>query len=409
MLSLAATRILDFGKRESSPGLVLMCAALLALVISNSAFASGYAAFLAVPIAVQIGALEIAKPLVLWVNDGLMAIFFFLVGLEIKREVIAGQLSTIDRAALPLIAAVGGMAIPALVFVAINWNYPENLNGWAVPAATDIAFALGILALMGTRAPAALKLLLLAIAIIDDLGAIIIIAIFYTEQMSVFSLLFGALGFGVLMLFNRMGITRMGPYLVVGLIIWVAVLKSGVHATLAGVMIAMTIPFTGRNAQGETVSPLDSTEHALAPWVAFAVLPLFAFANAGVPLTGITFADMLAPLPLGVAAGLFIGKQIGVFGFARLGVAMGWCRLPDGMSWLQLYGVACLTGIGFTMSLFIGTLAFDTTAQLDAVRLGVLTGSTLSGILGVICLYLCSSTDKKTTFVEAHAADRKDH
>ncbi len=282
------------------------------------------------PIAVQIGALEIAKPLVLWVNDGLMAIFFFLVGLEIKREVVVGQLSSMDRAALPLIGAVGGMAIPALVFVAINWSYPENLNGWAVPAATDIAFALGILALMGTRAPAALKLLLLAIAIIDDLGAIIIIAVFYTEQMSVFSLLFGALGFGVLMMFNRMGITRMGPYIVVGLIIWVAVLKSGVHATLAGVMIAMTIPISGKDADGETITPLDTIEHALAPWVAFAVLPLFAFANAGVPLTGLTIADVLAPLPLGVAAGLFIGKQIGVFGFSRLGVALGWCRLPAG-------------------------------------------------------------------------------
>jgi NhaA family Na+:H+ antiporter len=326
--------------------------------------------------------------LLLWVNDGLMAIFFFLVGLEIKREVVEGELSSIERASLPQIAAIGGMAVPAAVFAFANWSVPGNLSGWAIPAATDIAFALGILALLGTRAPVALKIFLLAIAIIDDLGAIVIIALFYTEQISLASLLVGAVGLAVLMALNRSGVVKIAPYAIVGIVMWVAVLKSGVHATLAGVVVAMTIPIHGRSgATAARISPLKNLEHGLAPGVAFLVLPLFAFANAGVSLRGLQIADIFAPLPLGIALGLFLGKQMGVFGFTWLGVKTGLCRLPSSTSWAQIYGVACLTGIGFTMSLFIGTLAFDTGDQINAVRIGVLLGSALSATLGFLVLW----------------------
>ncbi len=387
MIARVSNSLSDFVKMDAAPGIVLMCAALLALLVNNSPLAIYYQHFLDIPIAVQVGPLEIAKPLFLWVNDGLMAVFFFLVGLEIKREVVEGQLSTFDRAALPIIAAIGGMAIPALVFIAINWGTPENFNGWAVPAATDIAFALGVLALLGPRVPVSLKVFLLAVAIIDDLGAIIIIALFYTEQLSVASLLIGFIGLAVLMSLNRSGVIKTAPYILVGIVMWVAVLKSGVHATLAGVLIALTIPMRAPAGKAEPgFSPLKELEHGLSPWVAFMVLPLFAFANAGVSLKGLQLSDFLAPLPLGIALGLFIGKQIGVLGFSWLGVKAGLCRLPDGVNWKQIYGIACLTGIGFTMSLFIGTLAFDSNDHLNAVRLGVIMGSTLSALAGVFVL-----------------------
>jgi Na+:H+ antiporter, NhaA family len=354
-------------------------------VVSNTGLRPFYDAWLATPIVVQAGAFEIAKPLVLWVNDGLMAVFFFMVGLEIKREVIKGQLSTFDQAALPLAAAVGGMALPALVFVAFNAGNAATIDGWAIPAATDIAFALGILALLGTRAPLALKVFLLAIAIIDDLGAIVIIALFYTADLSVASLLIGGAGLAVLVAFNRLGVASVAAYVLVGLVVWVGVLKSGVHATLAGVLVALTIPMQARHG-GHVHSPLEHLIHGLHPWVAFMILPIFAFANAGVAVAGLSLADLASPLPLGIALGLFVGKQIGVLGFTWLAVRSRLCRLPRGVDWAQIYGVACLCGVGFTMSLFIGTLAFDDAALMDGVRLGVLMGSSLSAVVGYLVL-----------------------
>ncbi len=363
---------------EATPGVLLMLAALAALVISNSFIAPVYASFLDLPITVQIGAFSIAKPMLLWVNDGLMAVFFFLVGLEIKREILEGHLSSLDRAALPLIAAFGGIAVPALVYVAINLESPGTIKGWAIPAATDIAFALGILALVGRGVPVTLKIFLLAVAIIDDLAAIVIIAAFYTDGVSLAALSVAAGGWLALLVLNRAGFKRITPYVLVGVVMWAAVLKSGVHATLAGVLVALMVPIRARDG----TSPLKVTEHDLHPWVAFLVIPLFAFANAGVSLEGISLASLAEPLPLGIALGLFVGKQAGVMAFSWLGVRTGLCRLPDATSWLQVYGIACLTGVGFTMSLFIGTLAFDAAEQLDQVRLGVLLGSALSAVIG---------------------------
>ena len=367
---------------EAAPSVLLMLAALAALVISNSPLAPAYATFLDLSIKVQLGTFTIAKPLLLWVNDGLMAVFFFLVGLEIKREILEGHLSSMDRASLPLIAAGGGVAVPALVYAGINFGSPETIHGWAIPAATDIAFALGILALMGRVVPVTLKIFLLAVAIIDDLAAIVIIAAFYTDGVSIAALSIAAVGWFALLALNRAGVKRITPYVLVGIVMWAAVLKSGVHATLAGVLVALMIPI--RTNDG--TSPLKIAEHDLHPWVAFLVLPLFAFANAGVSLEGISLSAFAAPVPLGIALGLFIGKQAGVLAFSWLGVKAGFCRLPDGANWLQVYGIACLTGVGFTMSLFIGTLAFETAEQLDQVRLGVLLGSALSAIVGFAVL-----------------------
>lgn len=372
----------SFLSKETMGGLLLMAAALAALVISNSPLYDGYMRFLDIPVSVSISAFSIDKPLLLWVNDGLMAIFFFLVGLEIKREVLEGKLSSFDRASLPLVAAVGGMAVPALIFVAVNWSVPQNLDGWAIPSATDIAFALGILALLGPGVPAALKVFLLGIAIIDDLGAILAIAIFYTSDLSLASLAFSAVGLGVLFAMNRLGVRQITPYTLIGLIVWAGVLKSGVHATLAGVLIALMIPM--RDKHGD--SPLEHAEHGLFPWVSYLIMPLFAFVNAGVSLNGLALSDLLEPLPIGIVLGLFVGKQIGVMSFTWLSVRTGLCRLPDNITWHQTYGVACLTGIGFTMSLFIGTLAFDTQEQLNAVRLGVLMASACSAVFGVVIL-----------------------
>jgi NhaA family Na+:H+ antiporter len=386
-------RISGMLQHEAAGGILLMIAAASALALDNSPFFWLYDAILETPVAVKIGALAIDKPLLLWVNDGLMAVFFFLVGLEIKRELLEGQLSSWHRAALPAFAALGGMIVPALIYVAFNIGDPVALNGWAIPAATDIAFALGVLALVGSRIPSGLKILLLALAIIDDLGAIVIIALFYTADLSLFSLSIAAACVVVLVGLNFAGVRRITPYVLVGVVMWVCVLKSGIHATLAGVIIALAIPL--RVPEGSEASPLLRLEHGLAPWVGFFVMPVFAFANAGVSLHGFSIADLLAPVPLGIALGLFAGKQIGVFGFAWLATRSGICRLPDGVGWMQIYGMALLAGIGFTMSLFIGTLAFPDTSQAAAVRLGVLAGSTLSALAGFAVLRLSVKTTGK--------------
>jgi NhaA family Na+:H+ antiporter len=377
------SRVQEFIKLETSGGVVLMIAAIFAMIIANTPLSAIYDLILGTYIKVGIGNFEIAKPAILWINDGLMAIFFFLVGLEIKREVLAGELSSFDKAILPIMAAIGGMAVPGIIFAIINWGTPENLNGWAIPTATDIAFALGILALIGSRAPIALKIFLLAIAIIDDLGAIVIIAIFYTSELSINALAISMLGFAAAVVLNRMGIQRTAPYLLVGIVMWVFVLKSGVHATLAGVLIAFTIPLKAKDGDEAL---LYKMEHGLHPWVAFLILPIFAFANAGVNFTGIGIDDLLQPLTLGIAVGLFLGKQIGVFLATWIGVKSGIARLPENVSWKHVYGVACLTGVGFTMSLFIGSLAFTTADVMNAVRLGVVLGSVLSGIIGYLLL-----------------------
>lgn len=358
-----------------------MAAAVLAIIAANSIFAASYFEWLATPVSVAFGGFSIDKSLLLWINDALMALFFFLIGLEVKREIVGGQLSTWKQAALPVYAAIGGIVLPALIYVAINFNNPENLSGWAIPAATDIAFALGLLALLGNRVPVALKALLLAVAIIDDIAAIAVIAVFYTDNLATGPLLWAILPLTGMIALNRFGISRTWPYAVLGVILWVLVLKSGVHATLAGVAAAFTIPIA---VNGEY--PLERLEHSLHPWIAFAVLPLFAFANAGISLTDIGLGDLFTPLPLGIAAGLIFGKQLGIFGFCFLAIRSGLADLPLGTGWAQLYGLACLAGIGFTMSLFIGGLAFDDPAQISAVKLGVLSGSLISAVSGLAVL-----------------------
>ncbi|MEO0329274.1 MAG: Na+/H+ antiporter NhaA [Pseudomonadota bacterium] len=374
------TRINDFLKLETSAGIILMIAALLALFANNSFLSEYYGQLLSTPVKIQVGALEIAKPLLLWINDGLMAIFFFLVGLEVKREVLQGELSSIDKATLPFIAAIGGMAGPAIIYSFINWDDIQALRGWAIPSATDIAFALGVLALLGPRVPIALKIFLLALAIIDDIGAITIIAIFYTDNLSVESLSLGFIGFVGLMALNRSGVKAITPYALIGLFIWVCVLKSGVHATLAGVLIALAIPITGKTEKDQ--SPLHQLEHSLHPWIAYMVLPIFAFANAGVSLAGMELSDLTDKIPLGIALGLFFGNQIMIFSLSWIFVKLRLAKMPQGVTWLQIYGAGCLAGVGFTMSLFIGTLAFEDPELVNQVRLGVLMGSFASAILG---------------------------
>jgi NhaA family Na+:H+ antiporter len=379
---------LAFLHHEAAGGLVLMVAALLALLASNSPLDRLYDGFFDTPVGVRVGPLGIDKPLLLWINDGLMAIFFFLVGLEIKRELIKGELSTFSQAILPAVAAIGGMAVPAVIYVAVNAEDPVALRGWAIPAATDIAFAVGVLALLGTKVPSALKIFLLALAIIDDLGAILIIALFYTEQLSFASLALATAGLAILGVLNWRGVTRLAPYALTGVFIWVCVLKSGVHATLAGVAVALAIPLTG-SEEGEP-SLLEQLEENLHPWVAFAVLPLFAFANAGVSLEGFSLDRLMDPIPLGIASGLFVGKTIGIFGATWIAVMGGLAGKPAGATWLQILGVAMLGGIGFTMSLFIGMLAFPEPAQAASLRLGVLAGSLASAAAGYAVLALAT-------------------
>ena len=389
-MSLILHKVQDFMKLEISAGIMLMLAAALALAASNSPLSPYYAQFLSIPVSISLGTFEIAKPLLLWINDGLMAIFFFLVGLEVKREILEGELSSIDKATLPLIAAIGGMAGPAIIYSYINWDNPQTLVGWAIPSATDIAFALGVLALLGSRVPASLKVFLLALAIIDDIGAITIIALFYTADLSMGALGIASVGFAALIALNRCGVKSITPYVLIGVCIWVCVLKSGVHATLAGVLTALTIPIAGKRKEAQ--SPLHYLEHALHPWVAFAVLPLFAFANAGVGLGALQLSDLTSTVPLGIAAGLFFGNQLAIFTLCYLAVNLRIAKLPGNVRWVQIYGTGCLAGIGFTMSLFIGTLAFSDPALIDQVRLGVLMGSLASALLGYTILRLSAET-----------------
>lgn len=371
---------------ESSGGVVLALAALLALLVSNSPWSAVYQGFLAWPGELRVGHdwLVLSKSLLHWVNDLWMAVFFFLVGLEIKREMIEGELASRSQALLPAGAALGGMLVPALIYVAINWGDATALRGWAIPAATDIAFALGILILLGSRVPASLKIFLTAVAIIDDLGAILIIAFFYTDGLSLTALVASGAGVGVLALLNRARVVAIAPYAIVGLVIWVFVYKSGIHATLAGVLTALAIPLS----DGKGGSPLKMVEHVLHPWVAFVVLPMFAFTNAGVALQGVTVATLLQSVPLGIAAGLLLGKAVGVFGASWLLIRFAGARLPAQSDWGQFFGVCLLCGVGFTMSLFIGALAFEGQGpgHETQVKLGVLGGSLLSGILGTVLL-----------------------
>ncbi len=373
-------------KGDALVGLLLIAAAALAMLASNGAWAWLYEMFLSTKATIQIGAFAIEKPLLLWINDGLMAVFFFLVGLEVKREIMRGELSSFDKAALPIFAAIGGMAMPALIYSVINLADPSALRGWAIPAATDIAFALGFLALVSMRAPSSLKIFLLAVAIIDDLGAIVIIALFYTADLSVQMLAFAAAGVALLAVLNLAGVKRASPYILIGAAIWAFVLKSGVHATLAGVITALMIPMDGKNPQD--ASPLKTLEHGIHPWVAFLVLPLFAFANAGLSLASFAASALVAPVTLGVALGLFVGKPLGVLAASAIAVRLGWAKLPEGANWLHVAGVAAFTGIGFTMSLFIGGLAFSDPDALNNVRLGVLTGSLASALAGCTLIYL---------------------
>jgi NhaA family Na+:H+ antiporter len=381
----------DFFRLEASGGIVLVIASALALIIANSNFYDFYH-YIFNEVQFRIGFSDIhnydlllKKSILLWINDGLMAVFFFLVGMEIKRELMEGELSSRTRALLPALAAVGGMVVPAAIFWYINQDDPAAIKGWAIPAATDIAFALGVLSLVGSRAPVSLKILLTAIAIIDDLGAILIIAIFYSEQVNMGPLAFAGAALIVMAMFNRGNVIGTFPYIFIGMILWVAVLKSGIHATLAGVITAFFIPLKDPNHPEH--SPLKHLEHALHPWVAFGVLPIFAFANAGVPFSGMSFKDLYEDLvTLGIILGLFFGKQLGIFTILFLTIKSGLSPKPNNANWWQLYAVSCLCGIGFTMSLFIGGLAYTGIEMQASVRLGVLVGSILSAALGFAIL-----------------------
>lgn len=376
-------------QRETLGGLLLIVATAISLIMTNTGLHGLYHDTIDMPVTIMFGELGLQKPLHLWINDGLMAIFFFAVGLEIKREIIEGGLSTPKRALLPVLAAIGGMAVPVAIFYAFNHDQPASLPGWAIPSATDIAFALGVLSLLGPRVPPALKVLLLAIAVIDDLGAIIIIALFYTQTLAPTALMIAALCLLTLFVMNRLGVLRTSAYLVISFIMWASVLKSGVHATLAGVAAAFFIP---------TVH-MKNMEHALHPWVAFAIMPAFAFANAGVSLHGVNIEQLLTPLAGGIMAGLAIGKPLGIFGTLFIAIRSGLTPMPAGVAWSQLFGLSLLCGIGFTMSLFIGTLAFPPGDLLKDVRLGVMSGSLVSIILGYIVLRRSLSSQKETHYV----------
>lgn len=385
--NLMITTIETFLKRESSAGILLIFVTVIALLLQNSGLSELYSSFLHTHVEIRFGNLQIAKPLLLWVNDGLMAVFFFLIGLEVKREALEGHLSSLSQIALPGVAAVGGMVVPALVFIAFNKGDSFAMKGWAIPTATDIAFALGILSLLGDRIPVSLKAFLLALAIIDDLGAIVIIALFYTVDLSTASIIIASIALTILFIMNRIGVISKAAYILVGIVLWVSVLKSGVHATLAGVALALMIPLNSKDRDGKNFSMSKEMEHGLHYWVAFMILPLFAFVNAGVDLRGISLEEMFNPVPMGIMLGLFIGKQLGVFCFSLLAIKSGFASLPKGSNWKQLYGVSVLTGIGFTMSLFVDTLAYnDTQIYHYADKLAILLGSFLSGIVGYYVL-----------------------
>lgn len=376
--------IRNFLGQESAGGILLLIAVVFAMVMANSPLSGLYATFLDTPMQVRFGALDIHKPLLLWINDGLMAIFFLLIGLEVKRELMEGALSSFSKAALPTIAAAGGMLMPALFYLFFNYDNPITSAGWAIPAATDIAFALGIMALLGSRVPVALKVFLLALAIIDDLGVIVIIALFYSGDLSMLSLFIAAIAVLGLFALNRKGITSIGPYAIIGLILWVAVLKSGVHATLAGVIIAFAIPLRDKDGS----SPSEKLEHSLHPWSTFLILPIFAFANAGVPLGNMSLDMLVSPVPLGIAAGLVLGKPLGVMLASFIAVKLKVAELPAGISWRHLFPVAMMCGIGFTMSMFIASLAFANAGANynDLARLGILMGSMIAAVLGYFWL-----------------------
>lgn len=364
-----------------------MFSAVLAIILANSFLEPYYQLLLSTPVEVRVGALEIAKPLLLWINDGLMAVFFFLVGLELKRELLEGELSDKRNIILPGVGAIGGMLVPALIYLYFNSHDPIAIKGWAIPAATDIAFALGVLSILGSRVPTSIKIFLTSLAIFDDIGAIIIIAFFYTSKISLTALVVVAFCIPVLFVLNKRNVISKSPYVLIGIIMWIATLKSGVHATLAGVVLAMFIPM--RSKANPQYSPLETMEHDLHSVVAFFVLPVFAFANAGISFAGITTQQMFHGVPIGIAMGLFFGKQLGIFGFCWLFIKLKIAVLPSGVSWLSLYGTSALCGIGFTMSLFISSLAFEETGvnALFDERLGIILGSLISGLVGYVILY----------------------
>ena len=370
------------GKTDLYGGLVLGAATIAALLIANSPLGPAYNSVIHADAEIRLGSIGLAQSLEHWINDGLMAIFFLLVGLEIKKEVIEGSLASVRQATLPIAAAIGGFVLPAIFYAALNWGNATAMRGWAIATATDIAFAIGICTMLGRAVPASLKTFLLALAILDDLLAILVIAFFYTDELSHLALLLGGAGVAALILLNLLGVRRLSPYVLVGVFTWVCVLKSGVHATLAGVATGLAIPLARR----EGVSLLEDVEHALKPWVSFVIVPIFAFANAGVSLAGISFSTLTGPIPLGIITGLFAGKQLGVFGAALATIKLGLAKAPDGASLAQLYGIAILTGVGFTMSLFIGTLAFEDETVMAQVRLGVLVASVLAGVVASLVL-----------------------
>jgi Na+:H+ antiporter, NhaA family len=379
-------KIYTFLKSDSVGGILLIFATLLALLLVNSPFSDIYTSILHVPVEVRIGALHIDKTLHHWVSDGLMAIFFLAIGLEVKREILEGHLSSFSQVILPTIAAIGGIIVPALIYTLLNGGDPTAMRGWAIPTATDIAFALGILSLL-PRVPVSLKIFLMALAIIDDLGAIIIIALFYTTELSMLSIFIASASLIVLILFNRLGFSRKSIFFMVGLVLWVSVLKSGVHATIAGVLFALTIPLSAKNETKKDFSPLKEIEHGLHPWITFFILPMFAFVNAGVDMRNLSVDEALGNVPLGIAFGLFLGKQLGVFGLSWLAIKLKIASMPQDSSWLMLYGVSVLTGIGFTMSLFVDSLAFvDDRLFAYADKLAILFGTLISAVLGYIIL-----------------------
>ncbi|MGL4281682.1 MAG: Na+/H+ antiporter NhaA [Albidovulum sp.] len=388
-----AQAIHRFFRHEAAGGIILVSATLLALMVANSSLSEGYHQLLQTKLSILLGGEGLSKPLILWINDGLMAIFFFLIGLELKREIVEGKLKNPRDIILPGMAAVGGMLVPAAIYLVFNWDMPETMHGWAIPAATDIAFAVGILALIGKRAPAALSIFLLTLAILDDMGAILIIALFYTSELHLDYLLLSIIPIIGLWWLNWRGTRRTAPIVMLGIVLWVLVLKSGVHATIAGVITAFFVPLKDRFGK----SPLHSIEDNLSPYVMFGIVPIFAFANAGVVLTGLTMADFAQPLTLGIALGLVIGKQIGVLGVTWVMVKAGLARLPHAVTWTHIYGLACLAGIGFTMSLFIGGLTFTDDVHMNHVRLGVLSGSLVSAVLGYLVLRFAPKTAEQAT------------
>jgi len=396
-----------FLKMESSGGILLILATVTALIFANTHLETTYSLLIDTPLEIRLGSLEIAKPLLLWINDGLMAVFFFMVGLELKRELLEGELSDPKNVILPGIGAIGGMLVPALIYAYFNADDPVALKGWAIPAATDIAFALGILSLLGSRVPTSIKIFLTSLAIFDDIGAILIIAIFYTENISFLALALVAVCLPVLAFMNRRGIEAISAYMLIGIIMWVAMLKSGVHATLSGVILAMFIPMKSKTRP--EIAPLKTLEHDLHAVVAYFILPVFAFANAGIRLTGLGIEQIFHSVPVGIALGLFIGKQVGIFGLSWLAIKTGLTRLPRGMSLTSLYGTAALCGIGFTMSLFIGSLAFEETGVnlLFDERLGIILGSLASGVVGFWVLRMSLSNNPQSAQVTQSAKHQR--